>query len=184
MEFIVEHVVRSSPHGCRKSAPGFTLLEMLVALLIMGIAVALVSAIVRPDDQARLRVEADRLAQLLRLARIQARMTGRTLGWTSGGAGYQFWHVGDDGFWSEIRSDNLLRPRTLPSGMAITGLQIEGIPQRGKMQLEFSPYGLTPAFEINMALGRRRCSVMGSPIGDVQVIQGDAGGAYGATALR
>ena len=55
---------------------GFTLIEVLVVLLIMGLFVGMVSAIVRPDDSALLRVEAERLAQLLDLAAAESRLTG------------------------------------------------------------------------------------------------------------
>ena len=37
------------------------------------------SLLVRPDDRALLRVEAERLAQLLELAAMQARLTGRSM---------------------------------------------------------------------------------------------------------
>ncbi|MGH8694384.1 MAG: prepilin-type N-terminal cleavage/methylation domain-containing protein, partial [Burkholderiales bacterium] len=52
---------------------GFTLIELLVVLLIMGLFAGLVSTLTRPDDRALLRVEAERLAQLLDLAAMQSR---------------------------------------------------------------------------------------------------------------
>ena len=55
---------------------GFTLIELLVVLLIMGIFVGLVSTITQPDDRALVRVEAERLAQLLDLAATKSRLTG------------------------------------------------------------------------------------------------------------
>lgn len=184
MESVGGGAVRPIAPRWPDEARGFTLLEMLVALLIMGLAVALVSAIVRPDDRARLRVEGDRLAQLLRLAATQARTTGQTLGWSSDGTGYRFWRVSDGGAWSEIHRDDLLRRRRLPRGMSIAAFEVEGAQAQRGMRLEFPPYGVTPAFRIEMALGRQRVSVAGSPVGDVRVLGGEAASGYEAPAPR
>ena len=53
---------------------GFTLIEMLVVLMVMGLFVGLVSAIMRPDDRAMLQQEAVRLSELLNLAATEAQL--------------------------------------------------------------------------------------------------------------
>jgi len=131
---------------------GFTLIEMLVVLLIMGLFVGLVSSIAKPDDRALLRVEAERLAQLLDLAATKARLTGKSIAWTADGSGYLFWQFGDDAYWAEIRDDDSLRARTLPQGMTLSGLRIENMRPPEHMRLEFTPYGTTLAFSVEMVL--------------------------------
>ena len=162
---------------------GFTLIEVLVVLLIMGLFVGLVSAIVRPDDRGLLRLEAERLAQLLDLAAAESRLAGKSIAWTADGPGYRFWQMtGDEAGsaqWSEIRDNDLLRGRMLPQGMMISGLQVENLPARGAMRLEFSPYGPTLFFTVDMSLGAARNAVVGSPIGEVRVMPG-AGESSGA----
>ena len=69
---------------------GFTLIELMVVLLIIGLFAGLVSTITRPDDRALLRVEAERLAQLLDLAATKSRLTGISIAWTADGPGYRF----------------------------------------------------------------------------------------------
>jgi general secretion pathway protein H len=164
------------------SRRGFTLIEVLVVLLIMGLFVGLVSAIVRPDDRGLLRVETERLAQLLDLAAEESRLTGNSIAWTADGPGYRFWRMTGDargfenGFaqWSEIRDSDLLRARTLPQGMRISGLQVENSPAHGAMRLEFNPYGGTMlAYTIEMSLGAARYAVAASPIGEVRVVPGE-----------
>ncbi|MDO8312725.1 MAG: prepilin-type N-terminal cleavage/methylation domain-containing protein, partial [Sideroxyarcus sp.] len=81
---------------------GFTLIEMLVVLLIMGLLAGLVSTISQPDDRARLRVEVERLAQLMNIADTESRLTGKSLAWTADGPGYRFWKFSEDSGWSEI----------------------------------------------------------------------------------
>jgi general secretion pathway protein H len=151
-------------------ACGFTLIELLVVLLIMGIFVGLVSSIAQPDDRARLRVEAERLAQLLDLAATKSHYTGRSIAWTADGPGYRFWQFSEDTYWTEIRDDDALRARALPKGMIISGLRIENMRSPAQMRLEFSAYGPTLSFSIEMSMGGAHETVAGSPIGDVRVL--------------
>ncbi len=149
---------------------GFTLIEVLVVLLIMGLIVGLASAVVRPDDRGRLRVEADRLAQLLNLAAAEARLTGKPMAWTADGSGYRFWRMNGAAEWTEVQDSDLFRARTLPPGMRISGLQIENTPARGSMRLEFVPYRAALSFSIDLSLGTAHDTVAGSPIGEVDVL--------------
>jgi general secretion pathway protein H len=162
------------------STRGFTLIEVLVVMLIMGLIVGLASAIVRPDDRGLLRVEADRLAQLLDLAASEARLTGNPMAWTADATGYRFWRERPDGEWTEARDSDLLRARTLPRGMAIAGLQIENAPARGSMRLEFSPDRSALSFSIELSLGAVRYTVSGDPVGEVSVLtgEGDSSGSF------
>jgi general secretion pathway protein H len=149
---------------------GFTLIEMLVVLLIMGLFVGLVSAIARPDERGLLHVEAERLAQLLDLAAQESRLTGKSIGWTSDGPGYRFWRLREDTGWSEIRDNDTLRARALPQGMTISGLRVENMRGQGAMRLEFTPYGPTLSYTIEISLGAERYFVAGSPVGDVRAL--------------
>lgn len=149
---------------------GFTLIEMLVVLMIMGLLVGLISVSVRPDDRGLLRVEAERLAQLLDLAVAESRLAGQPMAWTADATRYRFWRMSGEAEWLEVRDSDLLRPRTLPQGMIISGLQVENVPVGGAMRLEFSPYGLNRIFTVDMVLGAARWTVAASPIGEVRVM--------------
>ena len=162
---------------------GFTLIEVLVVLMIMGLFVGLVSAIVRPDDRGLLRVEAERLAQLLDLAGAESRLAGKSIAWTAEGPGYRFWRMTGDSEasadWSEIRDSDVLRARALPPGMTISGLEVENMRADGPMRLEFAPYGEVLSFTIEMSLGAARYAVAASPVGELRVVPGEekSGGA-------
>ena len=174
--------------SCRKALErrrerGFTLVEMLVVMMIIGLFVGLVTVITRPDDRAILGLEADRLSQLLGLAAAEARLTGRAIAWTAEESGYRFWRYSDDADWLEISDSELLRSRILPQGMVISDFRVENMRPQGAMRLEFSPHGLSLAFSIGITLGTERCEVAGSPVGDVRVVPGEAG-SNGVVALR
>ena len=163
-----------------KSARGFTLIELLVVLMIMGLIVGLAAAIVRPDDRGLLRVEAERLAQLLDLAAAESRLTGKPIAWTSDGGGhYAFSRMTADGDWVEVRDSDLLRARALPQGMVVSALVIENVPAKGPMRLQFAPYyGAALSVTINLSLGDAHSAVVASPIGELTVVpgEGEAGG--------
>ena len=162
---------------------GFTLVEMLVVVLIMGILVGTISARLQPGNRDVLRVEAERLAQLLELASQEARITGTTIVWTSDGFGYKFWRQGGDDVWSEIRDDDLLRARSLPHGMVIAQLRNEASRAQPTLRLEFASDGSMAAFSMDLALATDHYGIAASPVGDLRIAPGQ-GKTYGDMAAQ
>ena len=64
-----------------KPARGFTLIEVMVVMAIVGIAMAVVSLALRDPTATRLEREATRLAALLEMARAESRASGLTVRW-------------------------------------------------------------------------------------------------------
>jgi general secretion pathway protein H len=159
----------------RRPADGFTLIEMLVVILIMGLLVGLVSVSIRPDARSLLRIEAERLALLINLAASEASLTRKTIGWTSDGPTYKFWR-GEGASLPQMRSDgndDLLRERELPAGMIISALQIENMRREGQMRLVFTPYAQHLIFRIELSLGDEHYAVVASAGGIVRTLAGD-----------
>lgn len=154
---------------------GFTLLEVLVVLVIMGLLVGLVSVVALPDDRARLGLESERLARLLALAREEARYGGRAIAWTTEGPGYHFLQDDREDGWQEIRGRDLLLPRTLPANMVVLGLRVENGAVSGPPRLEFGSDGASSAFTLELGLGDARATIAGSPVGDIAVVGDEAG---------
>jgi len=86
----------SAPGGTRAptgpgTQAGFSLLEMMVVLLIIGIATGLASvAAFGHEGERALRHEAQRLARLFALAQVEARAGGQPIVWTYDAQGYGF----------------------------------------------------------------------------------------------
>ena len=161
---------------------GFTLVEMLVVALIMGLLVGLVSVVMRPDARGLLRMEAERLAQLMDFAVAEASLTGKTIGWTADGSGYRFWRIREGVGWTEIRDSDLLRERTLPPGMTVSGLRVENTRSQGGMRLAFTPYAPPLLFTIELSMGAEHFAVAASPSGSVRAVLPE-GQLHGASAL-
>jgi general secretion pathway protein H len=127
--------------GCARSAGrerGFTLLEILVVVLIIGIVLSLTTLAFRDDIEDRLRTEVQRLAALLTLASQEAVLQGGELAIVFSPRGYHF-QVLEDGKWTDAR-DAVLRERQLAEDLALF-VEIEGesAPPGGKDAEEQPP---------------------------------------------
>ena len=76
---------------------GYTLVELLVVIAVIGIAAGAVVLSLRGNDARRLAEEGDRLAALFRMAQSDARVSGRPVLWQADLAGYRFRALGNDG---------------------------------------------------------------------------------------
>ena len=99
---------------------GFTLIEVLVVALIIGVVLAFVSFSINPTGPAdRLDTEAERLNALLQTAADDAILYGREIGLDITQGGYRFLRLGDDGWQPLNVPDTPLRARELGDGLVI-----------------------------------------------------------------
>jgi len=115
----------------RRSA-GFTLIEVMVVVLIMGITVSL-AVLTMGSGEAPVQTEARRLQTLLGLVREESILQGRNLGLRFNADGYEFFVLGTTQ-WAALEGDTLLRSRELPDGLRLE-LEAEG------ERLQFFPSG-------------------------------------------
>ncbi|MDE0753416.1 MAG: type II secretion system minor pseudopilin GspH [Woeseiaceae bacterium] len=109
---------KNRQHSIKRRMPGFTLIEILVVLVIVGIivAAALLSLGTLGDDR-NLQTQARRLTTLLQMATDDATIQGRDFGIEVMTAGYRF--VEHDPLlnqWFEVTDDDLMRERKLEEG--------------------------------------------------------------------
>ncbi|MDP3843613.1 MAG: GspH/FimT family pseudopilin [Oxalobacteraceae bacterium] len=106
----------------RSPARGFTLLELLVVIVILGITLGAVAFNAMPDTRQTLQNEAQRIALLLQLARDEAIVRNRPVAFEAESDRYRFL-VREDNAWQAISGDDLLRERSFkraPLALAIS----------------------------------------------------------------
>jgi general secretion pathway protein H len=133
-----------STSNCRRAISGFTLIEILVVLLIIGILVtgAALSLGVLGRDSA-LEKESDRLAALMDYLRDQATLQNREYGLRCFVGGYEFLaYDARTNQWQRLTDDESTRPRRLPTGVTMQ-VSIEGrqiiLPREQSRADELSP---------------------------------------------
>jgi general secretion pathway protein H len=104
----------------RTRQQGFTLLEVLVTMVIIGIIVAMGMVALSFGNSATrlLDEESERISVLIRLASEEASLQSREFALSFWRGGYGF-HELDGEDWQLIENDELLRPRELPEGLQL-----------------------------------------------------------------
>ena len=132
----------------RPAGRGFTLIEMLVVLALLGVVAGLSIAMVAPDERRTLEREAGRLAGALEQASATAQWRGETLGVSADGHAYRFWRRDGDGQWRVILQDEVLAPRALPAPVEIAADRFAGAPVLRDAILPLRPSGRNEPFRI------------------------------------
>jgi general secretion pathway protein H len=108
---------------------GFTLLELMVVLVLVGIIFSFAVLSIGGDDVAEaMERETRRLETLIAMAGEEAVLRSEEVAIHFREDGYTFLLLQADG-WQEPENDTLLRSRTLPAGIRIR-LEVEGDPPR------------------------------------------------------
>ena len=154
-----------------KSADGFTLVEILVVVAIIGIVLAIASVNLLPDDRRTLETEAERVALLFELARDSAISGGEELAWQADGRRHAFYRRGEEKQWVVVAGDELLRPRDWPAGLELEAMKINHATVASDARLVFAPSGVALPFELVLGLGQARAAVRGNALGRVEVVR-------------
>ncbi|MEJ2360634.1 MAG: type II secretion system minor pseudopilin GspH [Gammaproteobacteria bacterium] len=95
---------------------GFTLIEMLVVLVIIGIVVSSVTLSIHTDNRGkRMETEMRRIEALLKLAKQQAVIRNESIALKVSEDSYSFEKLGDKG-WEPITNDKVFRKRMTVDG--------------------------------------------------------------------
>jgi len=147
---------------------GFTLIEMLVVLAILGILSTFVALSTTPDPRRQAAADAERLALLLEAALQEAHWGGRAIAWSAEAKGYGFLQADSERRWVPITNDELFRPRSLSEGMGVSAIEVEGQKLPPGALLEFST-GNTPLFRISLSAPQGTLVLRSLPNGKVDI---------------
>jgi type II secretion system protein H len=144
---------------------GFTLFEIVVVIVILGIMATAAALYLKRDPAAGVREQAQRLAALLQNLRQEAILEGTIYAVQFGTDKYQFLRLNEKGELSPVKNDDLLQPRQMPAGVhfEITG-QKDGGSVKG---LVFTPTGEVPEFQALFDQNGHRWQVRRTADGDI-----------------
>lgn len=149
----------------RAASRGFTLIELLVVLVLMGVLAGLVSVSATPGTQRSLRFEADRLAQLLMLAREESQVRGAPIRFETDTEGYRFL-LFRDRQWRLLQEDTELRARRWEQP---TEVLIEGAD--GRSDIEFGRDLVQAPFLIRLRRDGAEVALSANGLGGFQVLR-------------
>lgn len=157
------------------NARGFTLVEMLVVLVIMGLLAGTV-VLTWPAGGA-LRDDASALAARATLAAEESILSGTAMGLDVSAQGYAFYRM-ENGAWREVDDERAFRRHVWREGV-IPQVHREGFgghDRRGDGKavsptLIFDPTGLVPVFSVTLAEGATRFVVASTARGVMEVTE-------------
>ena len=146
---------------------GFTLVEVMVVIAVIGIVATLVAVNHGGDSASNLGREAKRLAGALEHAQAAAQWQSETLGVSADGRGYRFWRRDGTDPWTALVGDEVLAPRTLAAGMTLAPHRYAGAPVAPDAILPFRPSGRNEPYTFALRSTAGTAMVSGDPIGRV-----------------
>lgn len=173
---------RHARPGTGIAARGFSLVEMLVVVLIIGLMTGVAVLSLSLVESHPLRDNAERLAALVREAGENASMQGQNLALGFWRHGWRFYVLREGGAWQPLTDDTLLRARTLPRGLSLA-LELQGESvvledhDKTKPQVFLLSSGEMQPFVVEISSpGHVSMRVRGNAIGEVRVRRVDAAG--------
>ena len=147
---------------------GFTLVEVMVVLAIIGIVLGMVSLNAIPNPRQNLVNEAQRLALLLQLARDEAIVRNRLVAFEADTERYRFL-VRNESVWEAVTRDDLLRERPFKSAPVQLLLDPPGSGSGNPLRITFGREPVDKPFVLTMASGESSAAIRADGIGHFTV---------------
>lgn len=149
---------------------GFTLIEILVVLAIIGVISSLVVVRQGTSDQHKVERAAEDLAAVLEAARDEAVFSGQHVAISSDGQGYQLWHNhGSQGQWVGLPAEAGLRAGKLADGVRWQSQRVNDQAQALGERIVLPPDGVVDPFGVELAAGDARRWLQADVMGRIEV---------------
>ena len=160
----------SDPNFRGVSAAGFTLVEILVVIVVLGIAASLALALVAPGERDVSAREARRFAGALEYAAQRAQWRSEMLGVSASGHVLRYWRRDPaNDRWRVVDDDDVLRAHALPAPVDAMAFAYagRGLPADAIVPLRAS--GRNEPFTFVLATPRFRTLVALDPLNRVSI---------------
>jgi type II secretion system protein H len=151
---------------------GFTLVEVLVVVLVIGLAAGLAWARLDADPRALVAREARTLAAAMEHAAALAQWRNQAIAVSAVPGGYRFWRresslEGDR--WVPLVDDDVLSVHALPAGLSAAVVALAGMPVSGDTLVPLLPSGRNEPYAIEIAANSWRTVLVADPLNRVTI---------------
>lgn len=167
----------STPLGAGPSTPlsaGFTLAEILVVLVVIGLAAGLAYARLDADPRQSLEREARRLGGALEHAALLAQWKHQTLGVSATGTSYRFWRrdesQADGARWVALSDDDVLSPHAIAAPLSVATQLYAGAPVAADAVLPLMASGRNEPYVIALASPQWQILLASDPLNRVALL--------------
>lgn len=160
----------SRPFVIAPRARGFTLIEVLIVLLILGIALAGVSLSIDGFAARDTRMALERLRFTLEASAERAQLRGQPLAFELLADGYRFSVLDANGKWVALDEPPVFVERVLPASLVWAGLSTEEDPNGTSQRIVFRAEA--PRFQLHLRADDAHVTLNGRATGAVELLNG------------
>ncbi len=155
---------------CRKIY-GFTLLELMVVMIVIGISLSLVIPNLMKNEDDVLKEESMRLIALVEYAADTANSRGVWIAWSPTASGYRFLQFDNDkNIWQPLINDDVLRQRQLAEGVKLKASMQQQTIIATDALITFSPSGIHAPFQMVLTIGEKKRVIQGNLMGKAVIL--------------